>query len=631
MLSQADLDIIARDPDLPGLPLLLDPEAVAERLGGRAVPLHLRYKPGQSCLATFETAQGILMLRAVTVRRFAKMIRHGRWPAGAGLWPDMAVAVLEPRHDRRIISPQVGYGTLLRFKPERRLVRRTQKGTLKALTRQSYERAAKGAAFGAQVIRSDPALGLLETAWLEGTPADRISDAATHRAIGARLAELHATASDLPALAPLAPPAALRDLARLLPGLALRLARIGARLKLALALVPPAQASCHGDFSADQVVVGDGIAFIDWDQAGRGEPARDIGCYLARLDREGQAALAGPFLAGYGDLPEGVAACHAAALAALATEPFRQRQTDWAAASIALLDRIEAVLPDTDLLDFACRADAVARLHPGITAAELIRLKPGRRAVIRYDADRPMIGKLRFKGADHQTPDLQQQMHAAGLPVPRVLGTCPEAHLWFQELIPGSSLTTLLYPGGPIGPFAATGAALAQLHNAHIPAMREWTMAQECAVLQNALAALPDTTGLVRALCDRVLSLPEAVPCGIHRDFYPDQVIVADRAYLLDLDLYAQGDPAIDIANFLAHLDEMAFRLRLPPECFDAQAEAFLSGYEAARPLPAPMRIAALRAVSLARHMAISQRFDERRHEAPLILRHLSQPEFLRG
>jgi aminoglycoside phosphotransferase (APT) family kinase protein len=92
------------------------------------------------------------------------------------------------------------------------------------------------------------------------------------------------------------------------------------------------------------------------------------------------------------------------------------------------------------------------------------------------------------------------------------------------------------------------------------------------------------STSSIRRLCRRIAAIlrPEwadrlerlAAACGalaaslsmceagtIHRDFYPDQVLVdGDRLYLLDLDLYCLGDPALDIGNFCAHLVEQALR-----------------------------------------------------------------------
>jgi hypothetical protein len=62
MLLPPDADLCRRDPDLPGLPLLLDPDALLDLLRrtlpeanlGVIRPTYLRYKPGLACLAAFE-------------------------------------------------------------------------------------------------------------------------------------------------------------------------------------------------------------------------------------------------------------------------------------------------------------------------------------------------------------------------------------------------------------------------------------------------------------------------------------------------------------------------------------------------------------------------------------------------
>ena len=53
----------------------------------------------------------------------------------------------------------------------------------------------------------------------------------------------------------------------------------------------------------------------------------------------------------------------------------------------------------------------------------------------------------------------------------------------------------------------------------------------------------------VLTACDQLgATLTAPKPCGIHRDFYPAQVIVhGARLYLLDFDLYCRGNPGLDI------------------------------------------------------------------------------------
>lgn len=148
-------------------------------------------------------------------------------------------------------------------------------------------------------------------------------------------------------------------------------------------------------------------------------------------------------------------------------------------------------------------------------------------------------------------------------------------------------------------------------------------MADEVAVIDRA-PDVPDTRALADHLGRAARALSPGPVCGIHRDFYPDQVLIdGDRVWLLDLDLYADGDPTIDLGNMLAHLEEYARRRGWDCAALPPQAEASLAGYATLRPLPGHVTL--MRSVSLARHVAIARRFDDRRHVPPLILRQLAR------
>jgi aminoglycoside phosphotransferase (APT) family kinase protein len=409
----------------------------------------------------------------------------------------------------------------------------------------------------------------------------------------------------------------------------------------------------HGDFSADQVVLaGDRPVILDWDHVACGDPARDFGIFLARLDAQvadgaiasEDAALMGAALGdGYGAaagrLPEGIALQHARALLMLATEGFRIRHPDWPARTAVLLERAAALLErrarrctDTAMpaLDAALDPEAV---RPGLAASLghapddvrvqepwLLRHKPRRRALVRYDVTEAggtrhaLLGKLRTKGPDRRTPALHDALRAAGLDgivqagiaVPRAAGSIEPLGLWLQELVPGRPLGDLLDPGADPAPFARTGTALAGLHRDGPADARRWTLADELSVLERALAqaadSRPDDAPALRAIARgasaRLEELGEGPVCGIHRDFYFDQIIVdGARTWIVDLDLYALGDPAIEIGNFLAHLDELGLRRYEDPAAYTRQAAAFLEGYAGASDLPDAARIATLRTI----------------------------------
>lgn len=630
---QADAEIVARDPALPALALVLDAEAVSALLGKAAAPVHLRYKPGVSCMATFRTDDGFVILRALTRERFAEDEMSPRRAALSQFIPDLALIVMPVEADRRITALRKRFdlsgATPLRFKPERRIVLRQGDTMIKAMSKATWDRARLGAAFGASmggpaVLSVDERHHVIRTEWLAGSSAEHTPEV-FHR-IGAKLAALHRSHADLPILKPVRPPAALKDLAVLLPDLAPQIRRLWNLLDQSLRDGP--SVPCHGDFSADQVMVADDIAFVDWDEAGMGDPARDLGSFLARLDHDG-APGHHAFLQGYGPLPAGVAAHHAAALAALATEGFRNRRPDWPELARRVLDRVEQILTAPDIVEQAADPTIVARLSgQPIRTAAMIRSKPGKRALFRYDTDTAaMVGKLRIKGADLRTPALHTRLRQAGLDgtgdtgVPSLLGRVDPLNLWLQDLVPGSLLTEMIGPEGPCEPFHATGRSLARLHRSGVRAEREWTPEDEAEVLRKAVARMPEASGVVEALIARMLAADREV-ATIHRDFYPDQVLIdGARVWLLDLDLYANGDPAVDTGNFLAHLDEYAIRHGWNPASLSHQAAAFLAGYATLHAVPANTDL--LRAISVARHIGIASTFPDRRHTPPAILAHL--------
>jgi thiamine kinase-like enzyme len=116
----------------------------------------------------------------------------------------------------------------------------------------------------------------------------------------------------------------------------------------------------------------------------------------------------------------------------------------------------------------------------------------------------------------------------------------------------------------------------------------------------------------------------------IHRDFYPDQVLVdRDRLWLVDLDLCCQGDPALDIGNFIAHITEQSLRETGDPIAMDTQASAFREAYlQAAATAIDRQRdesslhraIELYTVLSLVRHIHISTRIRDRHHLTETLL-----------
>ena len=710
MLTPPNEALAARDPALPGLSLLLDREALADALGTQGVELrHLRYKPGTSCTAAVETAEGHwLRLRALTPPRFAESARaagaplasvcieasspadDGDVPGLRRLWPEAtrgkAIARLfrEDRLATARLSP-------LSYRLGRRLVARLDHhdgaALLKLHAPQRFAQAQAGALAGAMLGH-----GRLERAcaqrfavvsrWVPGKPLCARSGMESFAAAGAALAALHRARVLLPFTRGRAEEIAaaervLSDARHLLPGMEARLVDASRRLAVALAAAPAEPGVIHGDFSADQVVMADeGPCFIDWDRAGMGDRAADLGSALARLDAEhlwhglpGETARAArdALCSGYSKhraLPEAVEAQRLIHLARLLAEPFRSQHDDWPERMRVLLAEVErgldrlhpSALADPALPQLAticAPAGAQALLDATIgdrlvAPPRLLRHKPGRRALVEIPAAGPQgprtwLAKTRSKRPDHATPALHAALRAAGFDgrpgaafgVAEMRAGPEGMRACLMARVPGRPLSDWLSPEADPAPFHAAGSALATLHAAPVEPGRAWSGADELAVVDRALSAaaaqVPGAADTIARLRERAARLcaqaPSMPPVLLHRDFYPDQALVdGSCAWLIDLDLAARGDRHVDLGNMLAHLAEFGLRRFGRAGALDAQAASFLAGYGTAGGTWSTQALRDMLWISLLRHLHICLQLGDRSHVFPELLVHLSPP-----
>ncbi len=273
---------------------------------------------------------------------------------------------------------------------------------------------------------------------------------------------------------------------------------------------------------------------------------------------------------------------------------------------------------------------AEARLR----AIRVVRYKPMRRCLIEYDLSDTsrtitLMGKVRARGLDRSTYQLQSHLwnngfndaSQDGISVPRPLGVLPELNMWLYHKAPGVPATDLwAEPAGE--DLAPRVAQLAhKLHRGGFVARWRHTMADELRILRERLPEVlhrqphwGDRLERVLDACYRLgNSFADPLTCGIHRDFYADQILVdEDRLYLIDLDLYCQGDPGLDIGNFQGHLTELALRTlgnaHALVEREQALEDAFLS--LAGSRLRTSIKVYAT--LTLVRHIYLSTRFAER-------------------
>lgn len=321
MLSPADANVARRDPVLPGLPLLLDDEAMTQILRANWLAevadvraCYVRYKPGTSCLVSYQC-----LLAGSPVGFYAKgypqnagakldkagqrLAAQNRWPLAGFVLREPAVAVfpspadqvltslalVAPEGDRaqmlsRILpnQPELWHVApkTLRYKPERRYVAQLVAdgepvALLKLYDRGHYRAALRNAkGFTSQgPLRIAQRLGrshhhrALVLAWLPGRPLASVLREPTPiderlPMVGAALAQFHGQRPRrLPKLRQKdelrSLQAAVRAATTVAPDLAPRIEALIRRLAPRLPQVSASLASIHGDFSADQVLLTD--------------------------------------------------------------------------------------------------------------------------------------------------------------------------------------------------------------------------------------------------------------------------------------------------------------------------------------------------------------------------------------
>ena len=161
------------------------------------------------------------------------------------------------------------------------------------------------------------------------------------------------------------------------------------------------------------------------------------------------------------------------------------------------------------------------------------------------------------------------------LAVPRPLGYLARYRVLVQESVSGSVPSE----SGP-GRFEQVGAAMARLHASPVVVGPPTSLAHHLHDLVRphpaALAhAFPMLAAQVNELLEQLLALPACGTAPIHRDLHPRQLLLTDsRVWLLDWDLAAQGDPALDVGNLCAYL-----RARWPAAAAESAVSAFWAGY----------------------------------------------------
>jgi tRNA A-37 threonylcarbamoyl transferase component Bud32 len=274
-----------------------------------------------------------------------------------------------------------------------------------------------------------------------------------------------------------------------------------------------------------------------------------------------------------------------------------------------------------------------------LKSIRVLRHKPGKRCVIAYDVrvqppEGPrlkamIVGKVRSRRFGNEPFRLLETIWKAGfkeccadgVAVPEPIGVIPGLNMWVQRWVRGTPSGALLAAPDGVALARRIAEAIHKLHRASVPTQRTHSMADELRILHECVPQvgklrpeLGARLGRLLRECERLGARVTALkPCGIHRDFYPAQVLVdGARLWLIDFDLYCQGDPGLDVGNFIGHLTEESLRTFGDATAWrdreQAMEERFveLSG-EAVR---ASVRV--YTTLTLVRHIYLSTQFAER-------------------
>ena len=216
-------------------------------------------------------------------------------------------------------------------------------------------------------------------------------------------------------------------------------------------------------------------------------------------------------------------------------------------------------------------------------ALKLISHRPERRAVVQRTDD--SSGYLKLVPPSRLATLAIQSERAERLPL------CTARVLEVDKAL--GAVVTAPVPGRPLrdwlaGPHATeacrqVGRTLAVVHALSPEGLAPHAATDERAVTER-WEGWARSWGVGRETCPEDLPAPPPPTRAalVHRDFHDGQVLV-DESYavgLIDFDLMAAGDPAVDVANFIAHLE---LREQQGGAAATPVVAAFLDGYRPSR------------------------------------------------
>ena len=218
------------------------------------------------------------------------------------------------------------------------------------------------------------------------------------------------------------------------------------------------------------------------------------------------------------------------------------------------------------LTEATSRSAMRTALGDALVSLELVRYKPGRRAVLRYRLDSPdtrvVYGKLRADRAGAVHVALADELIERGVPTPAPLAYLPDLKMTVHSEARGTRLAELRGDRSFADWMEPVADVLARLHGTSIAGLPAHSPEGEAADLraaaETAAALLPQRGADIGRLAARLSAHLAAIQpraSTIHGSFHDDQVLVGEAgAVLVDLDSAALGEPLLDVGHFASYL-----------------------------------------------------------------------------
>jgi hypothetical protein len=295
-----------------------------------------------------------------------------------------------------------------------------------------------------------------------------------------------------------------------------------------------------------------------------------------------------------------------------------------------------------------CRVPFFAGEDVSYTLAgiRVLRHKPGKRCLLEYRFDNPagreatvLLGKIRARRSGKKQYRLQSSVWSEGfdkassdgISVPEPIAHIATMNMWLQRKVAGQTLTALLDRPESLDLMPRVAQAAWKIHNTGFDIARTHTITDEVSILKQRMAELcrarPDMGKRVNALLENAMRLAmtvaEAPYRNIHRDYYPDQIIVSPghrQISVIDFDLCCKGDPAVDLGNFAGHLVEHGVRYHDDPEALRRHRELLVASYLKNSGNDISRSIQVYTFLTLMRHISISFQMPGRNKYTSAIL-----------